>query len=67
MFSIRILLYSHHNTSSENIQTDTVGFFVVYRKIFVGGIATTTSKAKLIGYFAKYGTIEDCIVMVDRD
>ena len=38
-----------------------------YRKIFVGGIPATTTKSKLMLYFAEYGTIDDCIIMVDRD
>lgn len=41
--------------------------FFVYRKIFVGGIAVSTTKAKLTSYFSRFGHITDCIIMVDRD
>ena len=37
------------------------------RKIFVGGIPATTTKSKLMHYFAEFGAIDDCIIMVDRD
>jgi len=36
------------------------------RKIFVGGLATTTDDKSLIKYFEQYGDIADCIVMFDR-
>mmetsp|Transcript_44754 Transcript_44754/g.59433 ORF Transcript_44754/g.59433 Transcript_44754/m.59433 type:complete len:182 (-) Transcript_44754:3382-3927(-) len=37
------------------------------KKIFVGGIAVSTNKSKLMSYFDRFGTITDCIIMVDRD
>lgn len=37
------------------------------RKIFVGGLSTSTTKSHLTRYFQYYGLIEDCIVMVDKD
>jgi len=33
----------------------------------VGGIPISTTKQKLTSYFADYGHITDCIIMVDRD
>jgi len=37
------------------------------RKIFVGGLSQSTSKQALHKHFVKYGAIEECIIMVDRD
>jgi len=37
------------------------------RKIFVGGLTSTTSENSLRKYFEKHGELTDCCVMVDRD
>lgn len=42
-------------------------FNFLCRKIFVGGIAVSTTKNRLINYFEYYGNVIDCIIMVDRD
>jgi len=35
-------------------------------KMFIGGIARETTEDSLRAYFAKYGNIKDCILMVDK-
>ena len=34
--------------------------------MFIGGIARETTEDSLRAYFAKYGNIKDCILMVDK-
>lgn len=36
-------------------------------KVFVGGLAQTTTDEKVREYFSRYGTIIDCVVMKDRE
>lgn len=33
----------------------------------MGGLSCNTSKKQLSDYFAQYGAIHDCIIIVDRD
>ena len=37
------------------------------KKIFVGGLVFTTTKKQLTDYFSQFGTVNDSIIIVDRD
>jgi RNA recognition motif-containing protein len=37
-----------------------------HRKIFVGGLAITTSQATLTQYFSSFGKVEDCVLMHNK-
>jgi hypothetical protein len=37
------------------------------RKIFVGGLPPTLKQEEFRDYFEKFGEIEDCVVMLDRN
>lgn len=37
------------------------------RKVFVGGLPATITEADFRSYFSRYGTLVDCVVMVDRE
>ncbi|EDO33402.1 predicted protein, partial [Nematostella vectensis] len=44
----------------------TLSFVVVFfRKIFVGGLATSTTKEGLHQYFENFGEVTDCVLMTD--
>jgi len=36
------------------------------KKIFVGGLASSTNEDDLKAYFSKFGEVEDCMLMIDR-
>ena len=37
------------------------------KKIFVGGLGPQTTEVSLKRYFERYGTLQECLIMVDRD
>ena len=63
--SLPLRLFPAHSTFAEFVTDLRICLFC--RKIFVGGIPATTTKSKLMLYFAEFGAIDDCIIMVDRD
>lgn len=39
----------------------------VFRKVFIGGLSYKTDEQTFRDYFSKFGNIEDCIIMRDRE
>ena len=50
---------------TEGKPTETL-WSVYHRKLFVGGISFTTTTETMQAYFSKWGTLEDCIIMMDK-
>ena len=40
---------------------------ICFRKMFIGGLSANSTVATMKEYFGRYGEIEDCVIMVDRD
>ena len=37
------------------------------RKLFIGGISFTTTDEEFYTYFKKFGDLEDCVIIRDKD
>ncbi|VUZ53611.1 unnamed protein product [Hymenolepis diminuta] len=57
----------NQNESRPFSRTPEMSLPTVNRKVFVGGVAERTTKDQMHKYFAQYGQIELCALMMDRE